>query len=151
METLFTKENASLLLGGVLSVAIPYAVSWFKSKDLTWPDYIKFAIAALLSLIAGFLTAYISDTLSSDNVVLNASVVLTATQIVYFGAFRGLGLEKFLFPRNHAVTEAMDQVKARMQFISTATAKAINDPADPTALSIRVDVARHVGESTITK
>ena len=151
MTQILSKSEAALLLAAILTIVIPYSVSWLKSKDLTWPDQIKFGIAAGLSLLAGLLTAYVEDKFTSNSILENAAVILFAAQGVYYIAFKTLGLERWLFPRNFVASEASHQAKARLQFLSQSTAKALADPQDPTVLNVKVDVAQRVDTGTSTK
>lgn len=106
-------QDATTILTLLSAVVIPFAVIWL--QKLTWPDALKFALAILLSLIAGGLTAYIAgQVVLSGSLIHNAAVIFSAAQIVYYGAFRTLGLERVLFPQealaNHAQAVVADQV-----------------------------------------
>src|SRR5688500_10273143 len=121
-----TQEDARYLLAG-LSILITFAVSWL--KVISWPDYYKFAVAVSLSILAGFLTAYSTGQISSESTIIyNASIVLNVAQLVYYGAFRGLGLERFLFPRQAVFSQAQEQLSHKVENMSTQTAKDILDP-----------------------
>lgn len=137
-EQFLSQDDARYLLG-FLSIIITFTVSWL--KVISWPDYYKFALAAGLSILAGFLTAYATGQLSSEGtIVYNASIVLSVSQFIYYGAFRGLGLEKFLFPKQAVLSEAHQSLSEKVDTMSTATAKEILDPGNTTTLTVSTKV-----------
>jgi|SwirhirootsSR3_FD_contig_61_8411332_length_1191_multi_1_in_0_out_0_1 hypothetical protein len=129
-------EDAKLLLGGISAVVIPFIIAWLPTIKL--PDYVKFAILAALSLVGGFLTAYISGSINfGGSIIATGSVILVAAQAFYYSAFRLLGLERVLFPQQALATEAKEQAKdATPTNISDAKAKDILDPNTPSTLEV---------------
>lgn len=137
----FSLEDAKIILGAVSMIGIPFAVTWL--AKVTWPDWSKFALAAVLSLVAGFLTAYSNKQLFLDgSLIQNAAVIFTAAQVVYYGAFRTLGLEKVLFPQTALAHHAEEQASQQTADITRADAKAMLDPSDRKGLDVRVNVVR---------
>ena len=103
-------DDAKLLLGGLSAIVIPFVIAWLPTIKL--PDYGKFAILALLSLIGGFLTAYISGSINfGGSIIATGATILTAAQVFYYSVFRILGLERVLFPKQALATEAKEQAK----------------------------------------
>ncbi len=134
-----TVEDAKVLLALLSTIGIPLAVQWL--TKLTWPAWMKFAVAALLSAIVGYLTAYTAgQLLLNGSIIQNGSVIFTATQIVYYGAFRGLGLEKILFPQTALAHQAQEQVTEKVSDVSNNTARAILDPDASPALDVQATV-----------
>jgi len=137
--TTLTIDDAKTLLAGASVIGIPFLVTWLKA--VTWPDWLKFAIAAIASLVVGFLTAYSnSQLLLEGTLIQNGAVIFMATQIVYYGAFRGLGLEKVLFPKSALAHHAEDQATAQVANISKETAAAILDPNATPALDVQTTI-----------
>lgn len=133
-------DDAKLLLGGISAVLIPFIIAWLPTMKL--PDYAKFGILALLSLVGGFLTAYISGSINlGGSIIATGATILTAAQAFYYGAFRLLGLERVLFPQQALTTEAKEQAKdATPTNISTEKAKDILDPSTPSAVNTVVEI-----------
>lgn len=132
-------DDAKTLLAYASTLGIPLAVAWL--TKVTWPAWMKFAIAAALSAVVGYLTAYSSGQLLLDgSIIQNGSVIFTATQIVYYAAFRGLGLEKVLFPQTALAHQAQEQVSAQTANVSKETARDILDPDKSPALDVQASV-----------
>lgn len=133
-------EDAKLLLGGISAVLIPFIIAWLPTIKL--PDYGKFAILAVLSLVGGFLTAYISGSINfGGSIIATGATILTAAQVFYYGAFRLLGLERVLFPQQALATEAKEQAKeATPTNISNEKVKDILNPATPATVATTVDI-----------
>lgn len=137
-------EDANTLLKVVSGVIIPFAVIWL--QKVTWSSQAKFALAALLSLIAGGLTAYIAgDLLLTGSVVQNAFTIFGTAQLVYFGAFRGLGLEKVLFPQEALVNQAKEQIAVETANVTVEDARDILDPNTPPKLEVTSNVVNTTG------
>lgn len=135
----FSVNDAATILTFISAVVIPFAVIWL--QKVTWAAEAKFALAAGLSLVAGALTAYTAGQIVlSGSLIQNASVIFTAAQIVYYGAFRALGLEKILFPQEAVTNAAKDQVAKQTTTISKDDAKAILDPEKSSKLDVDVTV-----------
>ncbi len=133
-------DDAKLLLGGISAILIPFIIAWLPTVKL--PDYIKFGILVALSLVGGFLTAYISGSinLANGSIIATASTILVAAQAFYYGAFRLLGLERVLFPQQALATQVKEQVKAITPDVTDAQAKDILDPNEKPALQITAKV-----------
>jgi hypothetical protein len=141
-----TVDDAKTLATFISAVVIPFAVIWL--QKVTWSPQAKFALAVVLSLLAGGLTAYVAGQIVvSGSLIQNAAVIFTAAQIVYYGAFRTLGLERVLFPQEALVNQAKEQV-AQESAVSNATrqeAKDILDPTAPPALNVEATVVNVPG------
>lgn len=134
-----TSEDAKTLLGFLSVIVIPFAVTWLKA--VTWPSWQKFGLAVLLSGITGFLTAYSNQQiLLSGSFVQNSAVIFTASQLVYYGAFRALGLERVLFPQSALAHKAEEQATKEVSTVSRETAQAILDPSVPQTLDVTANV-----------
>lgn len=138
-----TTIDAQIIATVISAAIIPFAVIWL--QKVTWSGQAKFALAAFLSLLAGGLTAYSAgQVILSGSLIQNASVIFTAAQIVYFGAFRTLGLERFLFPQEALVNQAKDQVAQETADVSKADAKAVLDSAAPPTLEVTAIVVSNL-------
>ncbi len=136
-----TVEDAKVILAFASTIGIPLAVTWI--TRVTWPAWMKFAVAALLSAAVGYLTAYTAgQLLLNGSVIQNGSVIFAASQIVYYGAFRGLGLEKVLFPQTALAHQAQEQVTESVvkANVSRDTAAAILNPDATPALDVQAIV-----------
>ncbi len=132
-------EDAQLLLGGISAVLIPFIIAWLPTIKL--PDYVKFGVLVILSLVGGFLTAYISGSINfNGSVVATASTILVAAQAFYYGAFRLLGLERVLFPQQALATEAREQAKDDTPMVSNERAKDILDPNTSPKLEVTTQI-----------
>lgn len=124
-----TKNDALILLNLATIGLLPLSYSWIKAK--VFHDWVRFTLACVVSGLVGFLTAYSAGTLNSEySIIQNAGVIVTASYGVYYGVFRGLKLEDWLFPRATVIEEAQKSVAAQ---ISTMSNKTINDAMDPTS------------------
>ncbi len=132
-------DDAKTVSTVLAAVVIPFAVTWLKA--VTWPDWLKFAVAVLLSLVAGGLTAYVAGQIVlSGSLIQNASVIFTAAQLVYYGAFRALGLEKVLFPQSALAHAAEEQASAAVSNVSSTQARDILDPNTAPTLDVTTNV-----------
>lgn len=140
-----TVDDAKMIATVLSAAVIPFAVTWLKA--VTWPDWVKFAVAVLLSLITGGLTAYVAgQVVLSGSLIQNASVIFTATQLVYYGAFRALGLEKVLFPQSALAHQAGEQAVKEVSTVSREQAQDILDPNTPPALEVSANVVNTTGD-----
>lgn len=134
-----TIDDAKVLLALASTLLIPLAVQWI--TNVTWPAWMKFAVAALLSAAVGYLTAYTTGQILLDgSIIQNGSVIFTASQLVYYGAFRGLGLEKVLFPQTALAHQAQEQASASVANVSSETARDILDPDKTPSLDVQTNV-----------
>ena len=137
-------EDAKYVLSG-FGILVVFCVTWLPTLKL--PDYVKFLVVAVLSLIGGWLTILSTDQfVNGGSLIQNAALVFTASQIFYYGAFRALGLERVLSPQTALVKEAQEQAKdATPTNISNASAKDILDPNTPPKLEASVQVTNASG------
>lgn len=126
-------QNSKEFIAGVL---IPLVVLWL--GKLTWKGEHKFALAAGISLLAGFITAWTDGSLTASTVMENLTVILSVSQGVYFGAFKALGLERIFFPKEAVLDDATQQVKDQVDTMSDATAKDVADKSTPTTVDVNV-------------
>jgi len=131
-------QDAALLLGG-LGLFIPFVIAWLPTLKIS--DYAKFAILVGLSLVGGFLTVVTTGGLNDQgSLIQNSAVILAAAQVFYYTAFRWLGLERVLFPKQALTTEAREQAKDTVPEVSTARAKDILDPNTPSELKVNTTI-----------
>lgn len=116
-------------------------VLWLKALDIK--DTYKFIIIVLASAVGGFLTAYTTGQITtSQSLIANASIVYTAAYGVYIIAFRGLGLDRVLYPKSAAVKNAMDAAQVQtIEKVSNTEAKQILDPTHPATLTVDTEVS----------
>lgn len=134
-----SKADAQILLTG-LGILISLIVS--KIKDVTWPDYVKFGIVALFSVIAGTLTAYLADQINPENsIIQNVAIVLTASQAFYYGVLKALGLEKRLFPQQALLTVAQSQLSEKIKNVPIKTAKEVISSQAPAEIDVKVEIS----------
>lgn len=133
-----SQEDAKYLLGA-LGILIPFVIAWLPTLKI--PDYGKFGILAVLSLIGGLLTVFASGQfITGGSLLQNAALVLTAAQVFYYGAFRMLGLERALFPQQALHTQVKEQAKNETPTVTTQQAKDILDPNAPPAVQVTAEV-----------
>lgn len=132
-------NDASLLLGGLLTVGIPFATSLIKNSQ--WPDIAKFSLAVFLSAIGGFLTAYVQNQLvGTASIIQTIGVIFLASQAFYMVAFKQFGLERVLSPKSAMIQLAQDEVKNQLSEVSTEQAKDILDVNTPPAIDVTATV-----------
>lgn len=137
-------EDAKTLSTVISAVVIPFAVIWL--QKLEWSAQAKFALAVVLSLVAGALTAYVTNqAVFTGSLIQTVSVIFTSAQVVYYGAFRVLGLEKVLFPQEALVNQAKEQVTQEVKNVSRQDAQDILDPNTPPKLEVSADVVNTSG------
>lgn len=135
---MISQEDAKYLLTA-LGILIPFIIAWLPTLKI--PDYGKFGILALLSLIGGSLTAIATNQLiTGGSLIQNGAVVLTAAQVFYYAAFRMLGLERALFPQQALSTQVKEQAKLESPTVTTAQARDILDPNTPPAVEVTAEV-----------
>jgi hypothetical protein len=138
-----SQTDAAILLGLFSGVGLTIAHAWMKSNVL--PDWVKFIVAALLSLITGFLTAYISgQVVLTRSVIENASYIGAAGAAFYIAA-GFTGLERVLFPRASVITEAQKSVAGQIGTMSTQTIKDAVDPNSSTVISVSATPVSYMG------
>lgn len=91
-----TTAEALLIRGFVISVIIPFIVSYL--KRCSWPKWAKLALAVALSIVGGILTLYSTGDLSGGSVVIAVLGVFAASQLWFKSWFTGLGFEAALNP-----------------------------------------------------
>jgi hypothetical protein len=138
-----SQNDAALLLGGFTSIIVPFVYSWTKSNALS--DWVKLFAVTLTCLIGGFLTVYAGGQyVDSDSIIQNAGKVAIAAGAIYGGIFRGLQVEKILFPRATVIGAAQRSVAVQIGNLSKDTITAVNDPSCPTSIKV---VAEQVNSS----
>lgn len=135
---IFTQEDATTLLGFVVTILIPFAVNWL--KQVTWTGWQKFGLALVLSVIGGVLTVLSQGTnLWSASLIQNIAVISMASQIIYHAAFKALNLERVLFPQSAVATEVKDLAVQQVADMSREEAKDILSDATNTSVEVTVD------------
>lgn len=135
-----SEQDWTLLLQLVSAGVIPFAVTWL--TRVTWPDWLKFTVAVVLSGLAGVLTVASTGQLFDPeaSIIQTGAVIFGASQAVYYFAFRALGLERVLFPREaviHAVEQQANSMVAAQ--LTQADARAVLQPEDPSTIIITTD------------
>lgn len=92
----FGPDEATLLIGFLTSVVVPFVVSLIAKPDM--PKGQKLAIAILVSTVGGFLTTYAAGSFSGATVnpIVAGMAVFSAAQTWFASWFRGLGLDEAL-------------------------------------------------------
>jgi hypothetical protein len=86
---------------------------------------------------------YVSGEFKLDgSIIQNSSVILAASQAIYYVAFKGLGLEAFMFPKNAVVSQAKDTVATDLVNLSTDKARAVLNPERHETLSATAQVVK---------
>lgn len=136
-----TETDAQIILGLLTAIVIPFAVLWIPRLSL--PGGLKWLLAVSISLVGGYLTLVVTGQFRPDaSLIQNASFILTASQTIYYGAFKGLGLENWMFPRNAVASEASDMAKTQVEnTVSKATAKEILSAENDTCLNVKTEVS----------
>ena len=97
MKFTFSADEATALLAFLSSIVVPFVTSWLKQNS--WPSVARFAVAVLLSVAGGLLSAYLAGTFASGaSVILAIIAVFGLAQANYASWFQGLGLEDWLNP-----------------------------------------------------
>lgn len=139
----FTPDNAHELLV-LLSPLLPVLATYLTTRSVLRAEY-KFAISFLAVTLVAILTAYSQGQLG-NNFWSSLTQTFTIAQGIYWGIFKGLGLEKILFPIQALQSAAAEQAKVETANVSSDTAKAILDPDNPQALNVSANVVNKPGE-----
>lgn len=133
-----SQSSAVILLSGFTAIGLPFAYAWAASKVL--PSWMRFIIACVASGVAGFLTAYVGGQINQEfDIIQNGSVILVASYGIYYGIFRGLGLEAVLFPRAGVINEAQKSVASQIGIMSQQTITDVTDPTCPTTIVVTAE------------
>jgi hypothetical protein len=135
--------NAAIILQLLTGVIIPIAIGWL--KEVTWPSYYKFALAAGLSAIAAGLTAYINNDLTGQNILTDFVTIFTISQTVYQTFFRTLNLHAFLNPKDALLNQTTDLVAQEIGKIDIGTAKNVLDATKPEQIDVQVNITQAEG------
>jgi hypothetical protein len=135
--------DAQILLGTLTAIVIPFAVLWLPKLSL--PSYAKWLIAVGISLVGGYLTVVIAGQLRPDlSVIQVASLILTASQVVYYGAFKGLGFEQFLYPTAALVEAGKQETARQLETVSSVVAADALNTLSPSSLQVTATVENSV-------
>lgn len=136
-----TETDAQILLGLLTAIVIPFAVLWI--PRLSWPGSFKWLLAVSISLVGGYLTLVVTGQFRPDaSLIQNASYILTASQAIYYSAFKGLNLESWLFPRSAVASEASDMARQQVEnSVSKSEAKEILSADNDTCLNVKTEVS----------
>lgn len=141
-----SQTDAAIILGLLSGFGLTYAHAWMKSNVL--PDWVKFTVAALLSLASGFLTAYVSGQIVvTRSVIENASYIGVAGAAFYIAA-GFTGLERVIFPRASVISEAQKSIAGQIGMLSSQTIKDAVDPNSSTVISVRATPVQYTGTDT---
>jgi hypothetical protein len=137
-------ELVQTLLALFTGTIIPITVLWL--QRVSWPSYYKFGLAAVLSVIAATLMAYVDGRLTMSNMAQNFVNLFTISQTVYFTFFRALNLHKFIYPEDVLVNQAKDEVSKSIEgVVDHNLAKNILDQGKPEQLSVSVNITSAEG------
>lgn len=92
----FGPDEATLLIGFLTSVIVPFVVSLFANPNMS--SGAKVALAIVVSAVGGFLTTFAAGTFSGETVnpIVASLAVFTAAQTWFKSWFQGLGLDDVL-------------------------------------------------------
>ena len=133
----FTPDNAGQLLF-LLSPLLPVIATYLVSKT-EWKTIAKAGIAFALAALTAFITAYANGTLV-ESFWSNFFATYTAAQGIYWTFFKGLGLEKWIAPREAVAGIAANKLKAQVALIPEKDVQAILNPNVPTDVSVDTKV-----------
>lgn len=139
-----SQVDASIILGAFWSCVPPLAHAWMKSNIL--PDWVKFVVAVLLSILGGTLTIIVSGKLINTlSIIQTAALIGSASAGIYAILFRQFGLESVLYPRAGVITEAQKSVAAQIGMMSTQTIKDAANPESSTVISVQATPVQYMG------
>lgn len=144
MNSTILSTSDALILLSVFTASTSILVMWLKALDIK--DTYKFLIVVLASALGGFLTAYAAGQITTGQSLLaNASIVYTAAHAIYTIVFRGLGLDRVLYPKSATVKNAMDSVQTQtIEKVSNQEAKKILDPTNSTNLVVNTEITGNI-------
>lgn len=117
---------------------VPFVVSAI--GGVKWSDTAKFALLVLISTIGAVLNLMLSGDFSGLNLVQSASAIFIGAQAFYRVAFKGLGLEKVLFPKEALVSDGKKQLQQQISGYSTEKAADILDKDSDTTMLVNARV-----------
>ena len=137
-QVAFSQTDALTLLAAFTALT-SLLVMWLKAVDIK--DTYKFCIVCAASVIGGFLTAYGAGQFDFRNSIIgNAAILYTASYGIYTIIFRGLGLDRVLYPKSAAVKGAQDAAQAQtIAKVSNTAAKQILNQDHPAQLTVDVE------------
>lgn len=115
MNFSFTQDDARIVYGLIASFIVPFVVSWLKRWN--WPTPAKFALAVLVSIIAGGISEYLAgqisygDGVGTRSAIVVAAGIFTASQAHYASWFRGLRLDDWLNPEQVYIDNAQAELE----------------------------------------
>ncbi len=109
-------EEATILVGLITSIVIPFLVSWIKRN--AWPAWVRLLIALVISGIGGWLTLIADKNVpNTTSIIIYGSALFTVAQVWYRTWFTGLGIEEWLNPPAPLVQAAAEQAAAQTEAI----------------------------------
>lgn len=133
----FLPEDAKQLLF-ILSPLLPVFATYLLSKT-EWKTVAKAGIAFALCALTAFITAYANGTLV-ESFWGNFFATYTGAQAVYWSVFKGLGLERWIAPREAVAGIAANELKTQVALIPDKDVEAILNPKLPTEVAVDTKV-----------
>jgi hypothetical protein len=120
---------------------IPLVVS--SLKQINWPNYQKFGLVFVLSLIAASIVPLAQLRESGDfdfsKLAAMMGVIFTTTQLVYQGAFKLYDAETIVNPKAALLSVVKEQLSLYLDRLTTDQIKSILDPESPDTLDIVIN------------
>jgi hypothetical protein len=124
-------------------------------KSNVLPDWVKFIIVCVWCGLGGFLTSYIGGQfVDSLTIVEKGAIIAVGGGAIYAAVFRGLQLERVLYPRAAVITEAQKSVAAQIGLMSHDTIAEATDPMSTTVIAVtaqRQETTTPINTSVIPK
>lgn len=96
MEWTFSQADAQVLYGFIASVLVPFVVAFIKRCH--WPDWVKLALAILVSVVGAVVSQWLAGALNGGSVIIAALGIFTAAQAHFKSWFQALNLDDWLAP-----------------------------------------------------
>jgi uncharacterized membrane protein len=140
------QNQAEALYQLIIGTIIPIVVS--SMKQASWPNYQKFGLVFVISLVAASVVPMAQFTNSGEfdfgKMALMLGGIFTTTQVIYQGAFKYLEVESTVNPKAALLSLVKDQISHYIETISDERVKSIIDPESEHSLEVTINETQHV-------
>lgn len=142
------QSQAEVLYQIVIGTLIPLVVS--NVKQAHWPNYQKFGLVFLISLIAAAIVPLAQfdmyESFDYGKMAAMLGTIFTTSQIIYQGAFKYFDMESTVNPKAALLSLVKEQVALYLESLPADRAKVILDPESEDGIEIVINETTHSKE-----
>lgn len=135
------QAQAEVLYQIFIGTLIPVVVS--NVKQAHWPNYQKFGLVFLISLVAAAIVPIAQFTLNESfdygKFAAMLGTIFTTSQIVYQGAFKYLNMESTVNPKAALLSLIKEQVSLYIESIPNEKVRIILDPESESSIEVVIN------------